>query len=88
MNIFLTTLGLRDLIPIFRSEKIDAHVLQYLEDDDLKVKSITSFKNVLFNENSFVHMSKVIYLSSSFSGYVDSSRFTKEDYESNSRKKT
>ena len=36
VNIFLTTLGLRDLIPIFRSEKIDAHVLNYLEDDDLK----------------------------------------------------
>jgi len=40
VNIFLTTLGLRDLIPIFRSEKIDAHVLQYLEDDDLKDMSI------------------------------------------------
>lgn len=36
VDIFLTTLGLHELIPIFRNERIDAHVLNYLEDNDLK----------------------------------------------------
>merc|ERR1712150_155650 len=40
VNIFLTTLGLGDLISIFKSERIDSHVLHYLEDDDLKDMSI------------------------------------------------
>merc|ERR1719273_2776458 len=36
VSIFLTTLGLHELIPVFKRERIDANVLNYLEDEDLK----------------------------------------------------
>ena len=56
VNIFLTTLGLGDLIPIFKSERIDSHVLHYLEDDDLKAGCQKQFEYIHillhFNEKS------------------------------------
>ena len=65
VDIFLTTLGLHELIPIFRNERIDAHVLNYLEDNDLKAGCPNIYfiiTNPSINEdvNSLQHLQQIL----------------------------